>query len=81
MRQERGPKGAQLGWFTPTVVDLMAGNRGILWHNGRVGGYASYLSVDIARQIAVVLLSAKSAEITTPGVMLAEAVRDCQREP
>ena len=81
MRQERGPKGARLGWFAPTIFDRMAGNKGILWHNGRVGGYASYLSVDIARQTGVVLLSAKSAEITMPGIMVTKVVRDYQRAP
>lgn len=75
MQRERGPNGARLGWLEPSLVDQMAGNGGIIWHNGRVGGYAAYLSIDVARRTGVVILSARSAEITTAGVMLARAVR------
>lgn len=76
MEHERGPNGARLGWMPPSIVDRIAGNRAIVWHNGRVGGYASYLSIDVAQRTGVVILSAKSAELTMPGVMLTRAVRE-----
>lgn len=70
------PHALRLGWFGPSVIDRIAGNRTILWHNGRVGGYAAYLSIDVVQRTGVVMLSARSAEITMPGVMLTRAVRE-----
>lgn len=76
MHRERGPNDARLGWMAPSPVDRVAGNRTIVWHNGRVGGYASYLSIDVAQRTGVVILSARSAEVTMAGVMLSRAVRE-----
>lgn len=76
MRRERGPGDAMLGWMAPSIIDRMAGGRSMLWHNGRVGGYASYLSIDPVHRTGVVILSARSAEITMPGAMLTRAVRE-----
>lgn len=76
MRQAGGPKDARLGWFAPAFIDTMAGNRTLIWHNGRVGGYASYLSIDVTQGTGVVILSAKSAEITVAGAMLNRAIRE-----
>lgn len=75
MQGARGPNGARLGWMAPSVVDRLAGNRSIVWHNGRVGGYASYLSIDVAERTGVVILSAKSSELTMSGAMLTRVVR------
>lgn len=75
IRRERGPNDARLGWMAPSPVDRIAGNRTIIWHNGRVGGYASYLSIDVAQRTGVAILSARSAEITMSGVMLSRAAR------
>lgn len=79
MLRERGPNGARLGWMAPSVVDRLAGNRSIVWHNGRVGGYASYLSIDLAQRTGVVILSARSAELTMSGVMTTRRVRENAR--
>lgn len=76
MLRERGPNDARLGWMAPSPVDRIAGNRTIVWHNGRVGGYASYLSIDVAQRTGVVILSARSAEVTMAGAMLSRAVRE-----
>lgn len=76
MHRERGPHDARLGWFAPSMIDRVAGNRTLVWHNGRVGGYASYLSIDVKQRTGVVILSAKSAELALAGAMLSRAVRD-----
>lgn len=75
MRSPGGRNGNRLGWLEPSLVDQAAGNRAIVWHNGRVGGHAAYLSIDPDRRSGVVILSARSAEITIGGVMLTRAVR------
>lgn len=76
MQRERGPHDARLGWFAPSMIDKVAGNRTLIWHNGRVGGYASYLSIDVEQRTGVVILSAKSAELALAGAMLSRVVRD-----
>lgn len=40
-----------------------------------VGGHGSRRSIDTARQTAVIILSARSAQITPAGVMLTRAIR------
>lgn len=62
--------------MAPSVIDRAAGSSTMVWHNGRVGGYASYLSLDVTDGTGVVILSAKSAEVTVAGVMLNRAVRE-----
>lgn len=72
-RQSEGSTG--LGWTQPTFLDRLVGNRTIVWHNGRTGGYASYLSVDAENKTAVLVLSARSRDVTLLGTMLTRAAR------
>ncbi len=64
-----------IGWMQPTFVDRFIGNQHIIWHNGRVGGYASYISVDTENQTGVVILSNKSGDVTMLGMIVTRLVR------
>lgn len=64
-----------IGWMQPTFMDRFFGNKTTLWHNGRVGGYASYISIDIENKMGLVILSNTSADITMLGMMLTRQVR------
>lgn len=71
--QARGDTG--LGWMRPTFIDRWFGNRGVVWHNGMVAGYAAYLSIDPAAREGCVVLCAQGVDITMLGVMLTRHVR------
>lgn len=60
-------RGARIGaaWIT-----LEFGGRAITWHNGRTGGFSSWLGVDREAGTGVVLLSATSASIDRHGFSL-----------
>ena len=64
-----------LGWMQPGWVDRFFGNDGVVWHNGMVGGYASYLSIDLRTGTGTVVLVNKSVDITLLGVVLTRLVR------
>ena len=64
-----------MGWMQPTFLDRFVGNRSVVWHNGRVGGYASYLAIDPVSRTGVVVLSNKSVDITMLGMMMMRQVR------
>lgn len=64
-----------IGWMQPTFLDKFIGNQNIVWHNGRVGGYTSYISIDTKNKTGIVILSNKSVDITMLGMMLTRLVR------
>lgn len=64
-----------IGWMLPTFIDRFMGNKYIVWHNGRVGGYTSYISIDTKNETGVVVLSNKSVDVTMLGTMLTRQVR------
>jgi CubicO group peptidase (beta-lactamase class C family) len=64
-----------IGWMQPTFLDKVFGNRKIIWHNGMVGGYASYVSIDLDAKIGTVVLMNKAIDITMLGMMLTRQVR------
>ena len=73
---ELQPNGkANIGWMQPTLIDRFVGNNSIVWHNGMVGGYASYISVDTRNKTGVIVLSNKSVDVTMLGTMLTRKVR------
>lgn len=74
-KMQQADHGLVVGWMSPTVVDRFFGNTDILWHNGRVGAYSSYLSIDLKGKTGVVILSNRSIDITMLGVMLMRQVR------
>jgi CubicO group peptidase (beta-lactamase class C family) len=73
LRRMHGAQG--IGWMAPALPDRIAGNGAFIWHNGRVGGYASYLSIDPASRTAVLVLSNLSIDITMAGIMLTRQAR------
>lgn len=64
-----------IGWLQPTFLDRFLGSRSIIWHNGLVGGYASYISIDTANKTGLVLLSNKAIDVTMLGIMMTRQVR------
>ncbi len=64
-----------IGWMQPTFIDKFVGNKSIIWHNGMVGGYASYVSIDRKAGTGIVILSNKAVDVTMLGVMLSRQVR------
>lgn len=63
------------GWMLPSFIERFLGNRGIVWHNGMVGGYASYLSIDKDAKAGVVLLTNQACSLDMLGMMLMRQVR------
>ena len=64
-----------IGWIQPTFLDRFFGNKTVVWHNGMVGGYASYLSVDTKTKTGIVILSNKAVDVTMLGMMLTRKAR------
>lgn len=64
-----------IGWMLPTFIDRFVGNRSVVWHNGMVGGYASYVSIDTKANTGIVILSNKALDVTMLGMMLTRQVR------
>jgi CubicO group peptidase (beta-lactamase class C family) len=59
-----------IGWMQPTFIDKLLGNAQVVWHNGMVGGYASYLSIDAKTKTGVVILANKALPPDMMGMML-----------
>jgi CubicO group peptidase (beta-lactamase class C family) len=64
-----------IGWMQPTLIDKFLGNEQVVWHNGMVGGYASYLSIDEKTKTGVVILANKALPLDMLGMMLMRKVR------
>lgn len=64
-----------IGWAQPTVYDRFFGNQNVVWHNGMVGGYASYLSIDPKTKTGVVVLTNQASATEMLGMMLTRKVR------
>lgn len=64
-----------LGWMQANALDRLVGNRHILWHNGRVGGFAAYLAFDQQQPLGVVILSSRSGDLNMLGMMLMRQLR------
>lgn len=75
IKMQKTDHGLVVGWMSPTIVDRFFGNSELLWHNGRVGGYSSYLAIDLKNKTGVVILSNRSIDITMLGLMLMRQVR------
>ena len=59
-----------VGWMQPTFLDRFFGNKTVVWHNGMVGGYASYVSIDTKTKTGIVIFSNKAVDVTMLGMML-----------
>ena len=64
-----------IGWIRPTFIDRFLGNEQVVWHNGMVGGYASYLSIDAKTKTGVVILANKALPLDMMGMMLMRKAR------
>lgn len=64
-----------IGWIQPTFFDRFFGNQKIIWHNGMVGGYASYVSIDLNAKTGIVLLTNQAVDVTMLGMVLTRQVR------
>ncbi|MBI3561172.1 MAG: beta-lactamase family protein [Gammaproteobacteria bacterium] len=64
-----------IGWMQPAFLDRFFGNKTVVWHNGMVGGYASYVSVDTKTKTGIVVLSNKAVDVTMLGMMLTRQAR------
>lgn len=67
-RQKNGKTG--IGWMQPSVIDKLMGNASMVWHNGMVGGFASYLAIDKKERTGVVFLSNHSIDVTFVGATI-----------
>lgn len=64
-----------IGWIQAGIIDQFFGNPSIVWHNGMVGGYASYLCVDVKNNSGVVILSSIAIDPAMMGRMMTHLVR------
>lgn len=64
-----------LGWIMPSSIDRLLGNKGIVWHNGMAGGYASFLAIDNVNSFGVIILSNKAIDMTTYGMKMVRTIR------
>lgn len=72
-KQANGVTG--IGWMLPNFIDRFVGNSTVVWHNGMVGGYASYLSIDKNTGAGVVILSNRAMVLDMLGIMLMRQIR------
>ena len=70
MREAQYDGESGIGWMQPTFFDRFFGNRNVVWHNGMVGGYASYLSIDDETRTGVVVLINQARATESLGMML-----------
>lgn len=75
MREPQFKGDTGIGWMQPTFVDRFFGNEQIVWHNGMVAGYASYLSVDPKAKTGIVILTNQAIGTDLLGTMLARQIR------
>ncbi len=65
----------RIGWMEAGYVEKFFGNKMLLWHNGMVGGYSSYIAVDKPGKTGVVVLSNNATDVTMLGSMIALQAR------
>ncbi|MEE9320819.1 MAG: serine hydrolase [Granulosicoccus sp.] len=75
MHKKQPGSSTGIGWMQPGFIERFLGNKSVVWHNGLVGGYASYVSVDVKAGTAVLILSNIAIDITMMGTMLTRIVR------
>lgn len=75
MREPQFGGDTGIGWMQATFLDKFFGNGKVVWHNGMVGGYASYLSVDAQTRTGTVILANRAVDVTMLGMVLTRQVR------
>ncbi len=63
-----------LGWMVPDGFDDFIGSKSLLWHNGMVGGYATYIAIDTVSSTGLIMLSNRAKDITGDGSMLMRTI-------
>lgn len=64
-----------LGWLQAGWLEKAFGNADYVWHNGMVGGFASYISIDTRSKTGVVVLTSRAIDTTMAGITLTRQVR------
>ena len=64
-----------IGWMKPSLIEKFFKNKNSVWHNGMVGGYASYLSIDESDGSGLIILANKAIDVTMLGVLLTQKLR------
>lgn len=64
-----------LGWMQPSLLDCFLGNENIVWHNGLIGGYSSYIGVDKKFKTGIVILSSQPFDLTVCGTILMRVLK------
>ncbi|GAA6141983.1 serine hydrolase [Hydrogenophaga sp. 5NK40-0174] len=75
MREPQFNGDSGIGWIQPSLLDRLLGNQTMVWHNGMVGGYASYLAIDAKTKSGVVILANTAVSLDMLGMMLMRQVR------
>ncbi|NOX42976.1 MAG: beta-lactamase family protein [Gammaproteobacteria bacterium] len=72
-QQSNGKTG--IGWMQPGFAERFIGNKSVIWHNGLVGGYGSYVSIDLKAKTGVFILSNMAIDPSMIGMMITRLVR------
>jgi len=64
-----------LGWQQPGFIDRQFGNANMVWHDGMVGGYASYIAIDSKAKFGVIVLNSKAIDAGMVGMTMTRQVR------
>lgn len=75
MREPQFGGDTGIGWLQPTFLHRFFANQKVVWHNGMVGGYAAYLSIDAETKTGVVILTNQASATDMLGMMLARQLR------
>lgn len=75
MRKPQVQGVAGLGWMQATPLDRFFGLADLVWHNGMVGGYSSYLSIDPNKQSGLLILCNQASGTDMLGLMLNHQIR------
>lgn len=67
-----------IGWMQPNAIDKLAGNSDMLWHNGMVGGFASYIAIDKQEQTGLIFLSNHAIDTTMVGTMIMRRLKNAE---
>jgi len=63
-----------MGWMQTNIIEKLLGNSTMVWHNGMVGGYASYMAVDRGTQSGLVILSSQALDVTGLGKKIGKKI-------
>lgn len=59
-----------LGWIQATFFDRLIGTRTVVWHDGMVKGFSTYIAFDQQQECGVVVLSSRGLGMNMLGMLL-----------